>query len=504
MNTSNLFTLDTAIVAGYLLITLVIGLRAGRGIKTMQDYVIGTSGTQRYGTPVLVAAFVATGIGGGSTVGESEKIFKLGLIWVFVALGVMFRQFLVAFYIAPHLGRFDEKLSVGEMMSTFYGKPGQIVTGIAATIRCVGSVGAQAAAIGYLFHYFLGLPQIWGVLIACGIIVVYSSLGGIRSVTATDIVQFAVLVIFIPIISARMLHYAGGWDAVAAGAPVGHFDLLSRDDLRKHILIFLVFLVPNLDPAYTQRLLMARGDIRIAYEASIATGLFRGALVCFVAFISFAVVAVQPNLSPRHAFLYAMDTVLDVGFRGFGIAGLFAVIMSSADSYLHAGGVSLVHDVIRPLRKESLPDDRELALTRGVTFWLGVASVVAAMSFKSIMDLVLAAYSFWLPLVVVPLLAGIVGYFSSTRSFVIAALAGGIATILWKMGLAQTTGVGPALPGLMANLIAFVIARQFDHPGNIYYDPDDPLAQMAKEKMTKRAKEQKNTSINTGVLHEHV
>ncbi|MEM7495134.1 MAG: sodium:solute symporter family protein, partial [Myxococcota bacterium] len=209
MNTTNLFTLDTAIVAAYLLITLIIGLRAGRGIKTMQDYVIGTSGVKTYGTPVLVAALIATQIGGGSTVGLSEKIFTTGLIWLFISIGEGLRQFLVAFFVVPYFGRFEEKLSVGEMMGGFYGVPAQVVTGFMGAIRCAGEVGVQIAAIGYLFHYFLGVPQLWGVSISCGIIVIYASFGGIRSVTATDIVQFAILVIVIPVIAARMSQHAG-------------------------------------------------------------------------------------------------------------------------------------------------------------------------------------------------------------------------------------------------------------------------------------------------------
>ncbi|MEM7495237.1 MAG: sodium:solute symporter family protein, partial [Myxococcota bacterium] len=495
MNTTNLFTLDTAIVAAYLLITLIIGLRAGRGITTMQDYVIGTSGVKTYGTPVLVATLFATEVGGGSTIGLSEKIFATGLIWLFAYLGVVLGLFLVAFFVAPHLGRFDftGKLSVGEMMGGFYGTPGRVVTGIAGTIRSVATTGVQIAAMGYLFQYFFNMPSLCGILISCGIVVIYSSFGGIRSVTATDIVQFSVLVIIIPIIAARMLHHAGGWDTVCAGAPAGHFHLLSHKDLLKHAFTFFVLIIPNLDPAYIQRLLMARGDVKEAYNALISAGCLRAILICLVGITAFAVVASQPHLDPRHTYLYAVNTVLDTGYKGLGIAGLFAIIMSSADSYLHAAGVSFVHDVVQPLYKESLPSDQELKLTRFVTLLLGISAILGVLIFKSILDLALASLNLWLPVVIVPLLSGIVGYFSSTRTFCVAVTTGLTTVGLWKLGIEHYVPISSTIPAMVANLIAFVIARQFDHVGNIYFDPDDPLAQMAKVKMTKRAEQQAQT-----------
>ena len=70
---SQLMNIDFAIVILYLLVTLIIGLYSGRGIKTMKDYVIGDR--DKYTTPVLVMTLLATLLGGGSTSGTVEKIF---------------------------------------------------------------------------------------------------------------------------------------------------------------------------------------------------------------------------------------------------------------------------------------------------------------------------------------------------------------------------------------------------------------------------------------------
>ncbi|MEM7403559.1 MAG: hypothetical protein AAF310_06125, partial [Myxococcota bacterium] len=87
-------TLDFAIVAAYLLLTLVVGLITGRGIKTMKDYVIGDR--KRLTTPVLVATYFATVVGAGTVVGSVEKIFAGGIIWVCAGLGAAFERMLIA------------------------------------------------------------------------------------------------------------------------------------------------------------------------------------------------------------------------------------------------------------------------------------------------------------------------------------------------------------------------------------------------------------------------
>ena len=52
--------------------------------------------------------------------------------------------------------------------------------------------GGATIAIGGIFEYFLGIDGKYGILICFGIMTLYSSLGGIRAVVATEVFQFAV------------------------------------------------------------------------------------------------------------------------------------------------------------------------------------------------------------------------------------------------------------------------------------------------------------------------
>ncbi|MCG8340332.1 MAG: hypothetical protein MI674_03600, partial [Cytophagales bacterium] len=64
----NYFTLDHVIVYLFLLATLLVGWYVGRKNKTIDDYALGR---RTFSTSVLVMTFVATMLGGATTIGLS-------------------------------------------------------------------------------------------------------------------------------------------------------------------------------------------------------------------------------------------------------------------------------------------------------------------------------------------------------------------------------------------------------------------------------------------------
>jgi Na+/proline symporter len=56
----NYFGIDYLIVYGFLFITLIIGLRAGRGIRDIREYAVAN---KTFGTGALVLTLLATSLG---------------------------------------------------------------------------------------------------------------------------------------------------------------------------------------------------------------------------------------------------------------------------------------------------------------------------------------------------------------------------------------------------------------------------------------------------------
>ena len=66
--------------------------------------------------------------------------------------------------------------------------------------------------------------------------------------------------------------------------------------------------------------------------------------------IGVASILLYPNAADSaHILSYMVQDFIPIGLKGFVIAGLLAVIMSTADTELNAGSVALVHDVIKKI-----------------------------------------------------------------------------------------------------------------------------------------------------------
>lgn len=444
--------LDLIIVGLYLVVTLCLGLYAGHNQKSMRDFAVAD---KTFSTSILVATIAATLIGGWSLIGITEKVFSIGIIYIFIFFGNTIGKFLVAQYVAPRMSEFQEMISVGEIMERFYGKYGRIITGIMGVLFCIGILGAQIAAMALFIKTFLNIPHTHGVLIASFIVIIYSTFGGIRAVTATDILQLGVLAIAIPMVANVGLNLVGGYAELFRSIPAKNLNFISEGTTPfKYLGLFLVFWVQFIDPAVVQRLLMAKNPkpiiraMRMAAFIDIPFYLTAGT-------IGLLTLVLVPHASGADAFPALLQTILPTGIRGIVLAGILAVIMSTADSYLNSASVTFVHDVIKPMCSKNFSDSKELKCTQVANVLIGVSSVWVALSFTSILDMVLIFLNFWGPVITFPLLSGIFGLRASFKAFMVGGIAGLTTAFLWMVFLEKTVGMDSVLPGMLVNAVAF-------------------------------------------------
>jgi SSS family solute:Na+ symporter len=94
-----------------------------------------------------------------------------------------------------------------------------------AVMLCVTSVLAIATVMQVLFT----LPFWLAVLIGGGVVVVYSTIGGMWSLTLTDIVQFLIKTIGLMFILLPIcLYRVGGWEQLATKLPASYFSFTSH------------------------------------------------------------------------------------------------------------------------------------------------------------------------------------------------------------------------------------------------------------------------------------
>ncbi len=175
-----------------------------------------------------MAAIFATLVGGGATMGVSEKVFSTGVVFLVLCSCFIIRDIITSFVIVPRFDQFEDCLSIGDIMGKYYGKIGKVFVGIAGTLQASVFLSMQIAASGHLLNYFMGLPYALGVLIGMGVVVVYSSFGGIRSVTITDVIQFSVLIVAIPVTFTIGVDMVGGFPGLINSVPAEKLSLFPK------------------------------------------------------------------------------------------------------------------------------------------------------------------------------------------------------------------------------------------------------------------------------------
>jgi Na+/proline symporter len=450
----NYFGIDFIIIYAFLAITLVTGIYVGRSIKDIKEYAIAN---RAYGTGVLIIGFLATWVGGSSILGESQQIFEDGIIRFIVALAQIVSILFIAWVIAPKIERFRGSITLGDLMGQFYGSYGRTVTGWASLGYTIGLVGMQVVSLGYVCE-LLGIHNKWGMFLGGGILIVYSSIGGIKSITITDIIQFVILIIVVPLIANVITKEAGGVKEVFFRIPKEKLIIFEHKKFFYYLMLFVlaIFPVGLLSPPFVQRLLMAKNKEQAA-KMYIAGAIFLPLSRILILLIGFSAFIVYPSIKSNQIIPTIINNLLPVGLKGLSVAGLFAIIMSTADSFLGAGGLVFTHDIIKPLCDKRNWNIDELKTVRYVTLFIGILSTLFAFASNNIANLGFYAVTILGPIVTIPLVAGIIGLKTSLKTFKVSFLTTIISFIGASILLNKQTSYLIFPISLFTNLFSFLL-----------------------------------------------
>ncbi len=158
------------------------------------------------------------------------------------------------------MAEFLGNLSIAEAMGILYGNNVKLITAIAGCIGTSGMIAAQSKIAGLLFEYILGISGIYGILIGASIVTVYSALGGIKSVTFTDVIQlfmFGVILQTLALFIYSTLSNTNNLPEILASNDNSNykqvFDFSSSKSFY-YLFLFFFIAIPSFDPAIFQRI----------------------------------------------------------------------------------------------------------------------------------------------------------------------------------------------------------------------------------------------------------
>jgi SSS family solute:Na+ symporter len=142
------------------------------------------------------------------------------------------------------------------------------------------------------------------------------------------------------------------------------------------------------------------------------------------------------------------------------LSGLISAILSSADSFINSAAVNLTHDIIKPImafRHKTMRN--ELRVCKLTTILAGVLTIIFALQSEDVIAILVSAYVFWAPVVLVPLVAAIFGIKSNIQTLLICAIVGvltmGLSYYFYE--ISKQSMVESIVYGFFGNLIVFLI-----------------------------------------------
>ncbi len=119
-----------------------------------------------------------------------------------------------------------------------------------------------------------------------------------------------------------------------------------------------------------------------------------------------------------------------------------------------------MHDVIKPLVARNISEQKELRLAQISTAILGCAAIASALNFPSVLDLILYFQNIsWVPLIMVPLYATILGLRADVRSFILSGICGFSSQFLWPVITGNRSELIICLVSLLSGAIGILVGH---------------------------------------------
>jgi SSS family transporter len=374
-------------VALYMGMCIIVGLWAMRRTRSTRDFFMAG---RNLGIVVTGVAMFSSLMSGFGFVGGPGLVYSMGMssIWIVIttAIGFAINDFLVTKRLRLIAGLRDT-VSLPDAVAARYGRESsRLLTAVAILLGVMGYLATQILAMAMVLQSILKSTSIGAdlslatcVVISCAVLVFYCVTGGIIAGVYTDLFQGSIMVV------AGVLVFLTALSAVEGGPSVAT-TLILEDDPEAigpwgtlGMLGCLSFYFMFCAGIAGQPHILTKGMMvkRIRDYRFIPLLTVIGYTLTALLWISIGLVMRALVLQGSHPELATPDAAAPEFLQHYAhpllagtvIAGLFAAIMSTADSFLNIGAAAVVHDIPRALRGRSL---------RNELFWARTGTVIIA------------------------------------------------------------------------------------------------------------------------------
>lgn len=422
------------------------------------------------------AVVFATWFGSETLLGASAEFAQGGMLAVVEdPFGAALCLVLIGIFFARRLYRMN-LLTIGDYYRQRYNRKVEALAAVCMVLSYFGWIAAQMVALGILMQEVFGISMEIGMILASAIVVGYTYLGGMWSVSVTDFVQTCLILLGLVLICGSLLWQYPLEDLLQA-QPDGFFRIIpdegrSTTGWLNYLALWMTIglgSIPQQD--VFQRVMAARSE-SIAVLSSIAAGAMYLSIAFMPLLIGLYAARLHPDLLADDPQLLVPGLVtrsdqfwLQVLFFG----ALVSAIISTASGAMLAPAAILSENLLRPHLK-NLSDEQLLRLSRISVLIVAAISLGMALGKSNIYELVGESSALSLVSLLVPLVAGMFWKRANSTGALLSIVLG---MLVWLAALALETDINPMLWGLAASIAGQLLGTLFPQK------QQQPLAQEA-------------------------
>ncbi len=379
--------IDYSVMIIYLLAMIYIGFKTSKKVKSAMDFSLGG----RSIPPIIImSSSIATAAGAGTCLGQAGRAYGEGFSALWLVIAWVIGMFILSLMAKRIFNTGGE--SISGVFGALHGQNAARISSIFTLIYSIGMLVSQMIGIGTVLHLILqniNLNYEICVMIGGIITILYTLQGGFYAVAYTDAAQTVILIISMVFVFPAVV-ISGGADVALNTVesfvfPEGTFSLFHGVTFVSLATIICKYTFSACTGIpYIQRILASRNAKEAAFSQRTASF---GYLILAGVIMVFAVLArrLYPDLETPDTIV--MRVIMDhfpTALAGLGIAGFFAAVMSSVDSYLLVVSQMFSHDICRWI-KPDMSEKTEFKICRTSTAVFGLLALVAALNFTSIL-----------------------------------------------------------------------------------------------------------------------
>ena len=451
----------------YLVALFGIAAWSMRGIHSTSDFLLGGRQIGPLGTAISAAASARSS---SAVVGQAGLAFMMGFQAVWIIFAATILEYLAMLYLlGPKLRRFSSRrgaITIPEYLEERFRDSRnllRLLCALALMVFMMAYIAAQYVGMSFVISQVLDWPLIPAIIAAAIVTAAYTVFGGYKAVVYTDVIQGCMMVLALGIVPVLAWNAAGGLENVvteldAIGGP-GLSGIIGSQGWPFAIGMLFAGLGAFGNPHIVVRYMSIRSahDFRLAAFVNLIFNIvigWGGIILGLAGRVLYRNVANLPFENQEMVFFSVSRDMIPSDFvLGVIWAGVFAAMMSSADSMIMIVTSSVSRDIYKKILKagSTIKQSTELAIDR-VTVVLVVISCLFLTFFLEKSALAIALFA-WGGLggALGPVILLSLWWPRMTKWGAVAGLLGGIGmAVFWRFTPALTAIVSyEALPAFL-------------------------------------------------------